>query len=148
MKASSVGNRLLEKFELAVIVLLQVLLVVIVAVATANLFKLLFTRIPAAWGEIQTADDLLPTMQRAFGGVLVVVLGLELIETLKTYFHEHRVRLEVILIVSIIAVGRHVIQVDYAHMPGSELIGMGVLMLSLTGGYFLVTKTHGKTRAD
>jgi uncharacterized membrane protein (DUF373 family) len=148
LNASSVGGRLLVKFELTVIVLLQFLLVVVVAVATANLFKLFFTRIPATWGEVQRADELLPVMQRAFGGILVVVLGLELIETLKTYFHEHRVRLEVILIVSIIAVGRHIIQVDFSHMAGSELIGMGVLMLSLTGGFFLVTKTHGQKKTD
>jgi uncharacterized membrane protein (DUF373 family) len=136
------------RFELAIIVLLQFLLVVIIAVATANLFKLLFTRLPVLWADVQTADELLPVMQRAFGGILAVVLGLELIETLKTYFHEHRVRLEVILIVSIIAVGRHVIQVDFAHVSGLELIGIGALMLSLTTGFFLVTKTHGRTKTD
>ena len=69
-------------------------------------------------------------------------------ETLKTYFHEHRVRVEVILIVSIIAVGRHIIQVDYEHMSGSQLIGLGGLMLALTGGYFLVTKTHRGVKAE
>jgi len=145
---TSLGNRLLGKFELIVIVLLQILLVVIVAFATAHLFTLLLRRLPASWEEIHTADDLLPAMQRAFGGVLVVVLGLELMETLKTYFHEHRVRVEVILIVSIIAVGRHIIQVDYEHMSGSQLIGLGALMLALTGGYFLVTKTHHGAKAE
>ena len=75
-------------------------------------------------------------MQRAFGGVLVVVLGLELIETLKVYFHEHQVRVEVIMIVGLIAVGRHVIQVDYEHVEASQLIGLGALIVALALGYY------------
>jgi uncharacterized membrane protein (DUF373 family) len=46
---------------------------------------------------------------------LTVILALELLETLKAYFAEHRVRLEVILIVSIIAVGRHALEIDFDH---------------------------------
>jgi uncharacterized membrane protein (DUF373 family) len=80
-------------------------------------------------------------MQRAFGGVLVVVLGLELIETLKVYFHEHQVRVEVIMIVGLIAVGRHVIQIDYVHEEASQLFGLGALIVSLALGYFLVGKS-------
>jgi uncharacterized membrane protein (DUF373 family) len=68
-------------------------------------------------------------------------LGLELLETLRTYFSEHRVRLEVILIVAIIAAGRHVIQLDFEHIDGLALIGMAAVVLSLTAGYFLIRKS-------
>lgn len=138
----SIGNRLIEKFEVVIIALLQLLLVVVVTLATAQLFVLLFKRLPMSWSEVATADDLHLVMQRAFGGVLIVVLGLELIETLKVYFREHKVRVEVIMIVSLIAVGRHIIQVDYANVEGSQLLGMGALIMSLAGGYFLIAKAH------
>jgi uncharacterized membrane protein (DUF373 family) len=114
-----------------------------VAVATAHLFTLLITKLPASWSQIKTAEDLHLVMQRAFGGVLIVVLGLELIETLKVYFREHKVRVEVIMIVSLIAVGRHVIQVDYEHVGAWELMGLGLLIVSLALGYFLVARAHG-----
>ncbi len=138
----SIGNRLIAKFEVVIIAALQLLLVVAVTVATAQLFILMFRRLPASWSEIATADDLHELMQRAFGGVLIVVLGLELIETLKVYFREHKVRVEVIMIVSLIAVGRHIIQVDYTNVGGLQLVGMGALIMSLAGGYFLIAKTH------
>ena len=141
------GHRLIARFEVAVIAALQILLMVAVVVATAHLFVLLFQRLPASWAEVQSAEDLHPVMQRVFGGVLIVVLGLELIETLKVYFKEHRVRVEVILIVSLIAVGRHVIQVDYAQLTGLQLVGIGALILSLAGGYFLVARAHGAGRS-
>ena len=138
----SLGHRLIARFEVIVIAALQLLLIVAVVAATAQLFILLFKRLPMSWNEIQSAEDLHPLMQRVFGGVLIVVLGLELIETLKVYFKEHKVRVEVILIVSLIAVARHVIQVDYTHLTGMQLAGIGVLILSLSTGYFLVARSH------
>ncbi len=140
----SLGKRALEKFEAVTIALLQLLLVIVIAVATAHLFVLLLKRLPSSWAEVQTADDLHIVMQRAFGGVLIVVLGLELMETLKVYFKEHKVRVEVILVVSLIAVGRHIIQVDYAHMTGMQLVGLGALIVSLAAGYFLIARAHSR----
>jgi uncharacterized membrane protein (DUF373 family) len=134
--------RFIGVFEVIIIAALQLLLVVVITVATAHLFTLLFSRLPASWSEVTTAEELHVVLQRAFGGVLIVVLGLELLETLKVYFKEHRVRLEVILIVSLIAVGRHIIQVDYAHLSGMQLVGIGSLVLALAGGYFLVARSH------
>jgi len=136
------GHRLIARFEVIVIAALQLLLIVAVVAATAQLFILLFKRLPMNWNDIQSAEDLHPLMQRVFGGVLIVVLGLELIETLKVYFKEHKVRVEVIMIVSLIAVARHVIQVDYAHLTGMQLVGIGALILSLASGYFLVARAH------
>jgi len=138
---SSTINRVIGKFEALIIATLQLLLVVAVTMGTVQLFILFISRLPAAWADINNADDLHSVMQRAFGGVLVVVLGLELIETLKVYFHDHQVRVEVIMIVGLIAVGRHVIQVDYEHVEASKLIGLGALIVSLALGYFLVGKS-------
>jgi len=138
---SSVTNRFIGKFEALIIALLQLLLVVAVTVGTAQLFLLFIERLPGSWASISNGEDLHNAMQRAFGGVLVVVLGLELIETLKVYFHEHQVRVEVIMIVGLIAVGRHVIQVDYEHVEASQLFGLGALIVALALGYFLVGKS-------
>jgi len=139
---SELINRLIGKFEAVVIALLQLLLVVAVTVGTLQLFIIFVERLPEIWSHIDSAVDLHDAMQHAFGGVLVVVLGLELIETLKVYFHEHQVRVEVIMIVGLIAVGRHVIQVDYEHVQNSELIGLGSLIVSLALGYFLVGRSR------
>jgi uncharacterized membrane protein (DUF373 family) len=121
---------------------------VFVSLPTPHLYTLLITKLPASWDQIKTAEDLHLVMQRAFGGVLIVVLGLELIETLKVYFREHKVRVEVIVIVSLIAVGRHIIQVDYEHVDAWQLMGLGVLVISLALGYFLVAKAHGPDMGD
>jgi uncharacterized membrane protein (DUF373 family) len=135
-------DRILSKLEVTVVVAMQVLLIIMVLVATCVLFLLLVKNLFSQVAQIESAAGLLPTLQKSFGGVLTVVLGLELLETLKTYFTEHHVRLEVILVVAIIAVSRHVIQVDFEHTPGTVLLGLSGVILALSSGYFLIKKAQ------
>jgi len=135
-------DRILSKLEASVVAAMQVLMMVVVLVATFVLYLLLLKNLFAQVTRIESVEGLLPTLQQSFAGVLTVVLGLELLETLNTYFTEHHVRLEVILVVAIIAIGRHVIQIDFEHTPGTVLLGIAGVILALTLGYFLVKKAQ------
>ena len=88
-----------DKIERVTVAVLQVLVILSVVVATLALFVLFFNGLRTQLIRIEAIGDLIPMMQKSFAGILIVVLGLELLETLKTYFTEHRIRLEVILIV-------------------------------------------------
>jgi uncharacterized membrane protein (DUF373 family) len=142
MEDLSTQGRIIRKIEIATVRALQLLVVMLVVLATAILFYMFFKGVPTQTQRINSVDDLLATMQESFAGILTVVLGLELLETLKAYFAERRLRLEVILIVAIIAVGRHVLEIDFAHTAGLDLLGLSALIASLTLGYFLVRKEH------
>jgi len=43
-----------------------------------------------------------------------------------------------IVLVAIIAVGRHITQLDFEHVGGPALAGIAALVLALTAGYWLV----------
>jgi uncharacterized membrane protein (DUF373 family) len=135
-------DRLIIWIEAAAITAMQVLIVVMVIVATIELYVLFAKTLLPEVFRIESPAGLLLTMQQSFAGVLTVVLGLELLETLKAYFTEHHVRLEVILVVAIIAVGRQIIQVDLEHTSPSVLLGLAAVILSLAMGYFLIRKTQ------
>lgn len=87
-------------------------------------------------------------LARVFAGVLIVLLGLELIETLKAYFVEHHVRAELILTVALIAIGRHIIKLDIEHASGLQLVGVAAIILSLALGYFVIRKSHAQSGPD
>ena len=142
MDGMALMDRILSKLEIAAIAAMQVLVIVMVLVATFVLYVLLIKNLLTQAARIESAAGLIPMMQQSFAGVLTVVLGLELLETLKTYFTEHHVRLEVILVVAIIAVGRHIIQVDFEHTPGTVLLGLSGVILALTLGYLLIKKAQ------
>ncbi len=136
-----IKERVIHHVERATVAALQVLTIVIVVVATIALYQLLWRYLSLNGLRLESVEDLLPVMQRSFAGILVVVIGLELLETLQAYFTEHHVRIEVILVVAIIAVGRHVIQVDFEHTQGAVLLGLAALLLALIGGYVLVRRS-------
>jgi uncharacterized membrane protein (DUF373 family) len=135
------------RFERATVTALQILIMLSIVVATLILYVLFVERVVTRTNEIQDVTMLLPAMQRVFAGVLVVLLGLELAETIKSYFADHHIRVEVILVVAIVAVGRHMIQVDFDHAPPGEILALSALMLSLTGGYFFVKKAQAQPRS-
>jgi uncharacterized membrane protein (DUF373 family) len=136
-------SAILRVFETTVVVMVGLLLAVAVAVAVVVLYVALFSGLHVGLAAtLESAGGLQIVLQNVFGGVLLVLLGLELIDTLKVYFAEHSIRTEVILVVAMIAVGRHIIQIDYEHTSGLELIGMATIMVALAVSYFLVKKAR------
>jgi uncharacterized membrane protein (DUF373 family) len=129
-------------FELIIVSAVQVLLAAGVAVATVMLYVLFIESIRARVTAVNSVGALQENVGRLFSGVLVVLLGLELIETLKTYFVEHHVRTELILTVALIAIGLHVIQLELERVSGGQLAGLAALITAVAGGYFLIRRSH------
>ena len=131
----------LARFELWVVRIVQVLMGVTIL---ATLGMLLWLLVVEGFGRLASTGsvpELQPLVLRAFGGVMLVLLGLELLESLKTFAVVHQVRLEVILVVATIAASRHVILLDFEHVDGLSLIGVSALVLALTAGYALVKRS-------
>src|SRR5262249_33937411 len=114
-------DRLGRLFEVVVVRAVQFLLMVMTATAIVLLFVLTWHNVRNVSGQVESVPELHHLLQRGFGGVLLVLLGLELLDTLKTYFSEHRIRAEVILVVALIAVGRHIVQLNFDSMEGGPL---------------------------
>ena len=144
--AAAKSERFLRRFEIVIVAALQVLLIMLIVMATITLYGLFLEGVRNNIGEIGSAEDLHGVLQRGIGGVLIVLLGLELMETLKTYFSEHHIRVEVILVVAIIAVGRHIIKLDFEHVAAPLLFGLSALTIALAAGYFLVRSSHSSSK--
>jgi uncharacterized membrane protein (DUF373 family) len=133
-------DKVILTFEQLIVVALQLLIVVVVFVSTVVLFALAIDGLRRQAYQIGNVADLLSMVQRSIAGVLIVVLGLEVLETLKAYFRDHHVRLEVILVVAIIAASRYLVQLDFEHATALGLFGISAVITSLCLGYFLVKK--------
>lgn len=137
------GKRLLRTLSIVehvVVIAMIVLLVVVLLVAVWELWSLFFARAGERVGSVATSADFQDILQNAFGGILVIFVGLELLETMRAYFADHHVRVEVIIFVAIIATGRHIIGLDAHHTEPMTFIGLSTLMLALSGSYFLMKK--------
>lgn len=146
MNPNDALSRVSARFQAAVVGFVQILLMIIIALALLELTWLLVTRITEVMPETRNVPDLQRAVQNGFAGVLLVMLGLELLESVRTFHMEHHVRLEMIVLVAIIAVGRHIIQLDFEHVSGPVLGGIAALVLALTAGYWLVKATAQRVK--
>jgi uncharacterized membrane protein (DUF373 family) len=77
-----------------------------------------------------------------FGFFLLILIGLELLDTIKTYVQENRIHVEAILLVAIIAIARKVILLDPFQEGIGEMpvLGLAAIIIALCVGYYLIKK--------
>ncbi len=125
--------RFVERSIIKVLVLLMSLLLVL---ATIELAWVLGTSVYNTSDEHLVIN--LDNLMNVFGVVLLVVIGIELLDTIKVYFRKHVIHVEVVMLVAIIAIARKVIVMDIEYHSGMDFIGIGAIMLALAGGYYLI----------
>lgn len=76
-----------------------------------------------------------------FGFFLLVLIGVELLETIKAYFDEHVVHAEVVLEVAMIAIARKVITLEVKEMASLTLVGIGAIIVALAVAFYFVKRT-------
>lgn len=130
-----------ERFETLIVSILLVLLMALMLGATGTLAYLFALNVADRLRESTDTTILQQNLHVAFGGFLVLLLGLELMSTMRVYLQEHAIHVESVFLVAMIAVGRHVIQLDYNHAGLGELLGIAAILLALSAGYFLLKQS-------
>lgn len=125
----------LKKFENIVTGTLLIMLAAVIVLALIDLGYHLILNILRPPLFILDIGDLL----EIFGLFLLVLIGLELLETIKRFYLEGRIEMKVIFSVALIALGRKIIVLEPEKYDGLTLIGIGVIILALVAGYFVVS---------
>jgi len=85
-------------------------------------------------------------LMNLFSLLLLLLIGLELFETVRAYLKEDIVHVEFIVLVAIIAIARKVIIWDFEQYNTQELISLAVMILALGIAYFLIRKADGRIK--
>jgi uncharacterized membrane protein (DUF373 family) len=133
-------ERVVRVSERGVLSTAQLLLIVLVLLGLMDLLYLLVRCIGADLLMIDSVGELQNAMQHGVAGIMLVLIGLELLETVRAYLEDHQVRLETVLIVAVIALGRHILELDLETLNGLTLLGIAALMIALTAIYFLIRR--------
>lgn len=81
-------------------------------------------------------------LMNLFSLLLLLLIGLELIETVKIYLKDDVVHVEFIILVAIIAIARKVIIWDFEKYSTDQLIGLAIMILGLGLTYFFLKKAE------
>jgi len=120
-------ERALTAAQKFAVVTLAGMLIVVMVLSTIHLGVLI-------WQEILKPPRFLIPVQgllQIFGYFLLVLIGVELIETLKAYVKEDAIHVRVVLEVALIAMARKVIIEEPNDVPSLTLFGIAALILAL-----------------
>jgi len=124
----------------------KLLFVVIRALVVMMALVVLFASLDLAWiiiGDLIVPPYLLFDVSRLldiFGMFLLILIGIELLESIRTYLDHKLIHLEVVLTVALIAIARKVIILDVKELEGFKLMGIGIIIAALSGGYVYIRR--------
>jgi uncharacterized membrane protein (DUF373 family) len=78
-----------------------------------------------------------------FSDLLLILIGLELMHTVKVYLQDHTVHVEVILAVALVALARKVIAVNLKDQASAGS-ALALLIIALAGSHWLLRRPDSK----
>ena len=134
----------LERFKKLLVILITVMMGVVLVSAVAELGYILFKDLVSPPYFILDISELL----EIFGVFMLVLIGIELLETLEIYIRDNVVHVEIVFTVALIAIARKVIILDVKILSSGTLFSIGFIILALSVGYYLIKKTFPLGKKD
>jgi uncharacterized membrane protein (DUF373 family) len=126
--------RIVRLYERIVIFVLMALLMVVIGIATVELGWLLIGDLATTRRVVLDVEE----MFELFGFFLLVLIGVELLTSLKSYITEGVVHVEVVLEVALIAIAQKIIILDSYRAGAASMLSQAALILALAVSFWLV----------
>ena len=139
--------KVIDLFEKMIVVALIVMMVAAIFLTTLELGWILLRQITTRPYFLLDINE----MFELFGFFMMVLIGIELLQSIKMYVSHHQLHVEVVFMVAMIALARKVIILNMHEVSGASMAGLAAIIMALSAGYFLVRKadTMGReTRAE
>jgi uncharacterized membrane protein (DUF373 family) len=131
-------DTLLGKIQKFTVLVLAGLLVVVVALSTLHLGVLIAEDIWSPPRFLITVQSLL----EIFGYFLLVLIGVELLETLRAYLRKDVIHVRVVLEVALIAMARKAIILEPEKVTSSIMLGIAAVILALGVAFYFERQTQ------
>lgn len=131
---------MMHRVEKGVFYLLGGVIVLYIAI---EIIELVYQFAKAIFADHSNSDRLLVTKEQTklvlpvFFNILIAV---ELLDTMKNYIAEHSIKVQSILLIGLIAIGRKLLVLDVGHADGLTNLGLAAMIIALSGGYYLVKR--------
>jgi len=131
----------IKKFEKVIIFVLVLMMALVLLLSVVELGWILLKDIASPPLFLLDIDELLDI----FGLVMLVLIGIELLETIvNTYLSPSTDHTQIVMAVAIIAIARKVIILDVKDLSGPILLGIAAIIMALSVGYYLIKKGSGR----
>jgi uncharacterized membrane protein (DUF373 family) len=132
--------KIVNRFEKLIYAVLMIMLIVVLLGSLVDLVAIMYDALWVNTPGLLKSHELIAVL----GAFLLVLIGVELLDTIKAYFIENTIHVEIVILLAIIAMARKVILLDPSITDpfafGFELMGIGVIVVGLGAGYYLIKK--------
>lgn len=131
---------ILDRFEKLVTQVLVILMMIVVVCSTAVLAWMILQDLISPPVFLLDASEMLDL----FGLFLLVLVGIELLDTIKAYLIDHIIHEEVIVAAALVAVLRKVIILDIKNTDSFTIVGLALLIAAVVIAYWAIKRTNVK----
>jgi len=85
---------------------------------------------------------------QVFGLFLMVLIGLELLSSIRFYLKDHSIHAELMLLIALTAVTRKVVILDAKAIDPLTIFAIGFLIMALAVGFYFVSRGKVERRGD
>ena len=128
----------LQKIIQLAVKILAVLMTAVIFWGLGDVVWLLYKQLKAAPFMLLNIHDIL----EIFGAFLAVLIAIEIFINITLYLRDDVIHVELVMATALMAIARKVIIFDYAKIDAGYVYATGAVILSLSLGYWLVTRKH------
>jgi uncharacterized membrane protein (DUF373 family) len=129
-------KEVLHTFTRGIILALIAMMMLAVLLSTVELLIILVVELLKPPKYLLGIDNLF----EIFGFFLMILIGLELLESIRTYLDDNLLHVEVVFLVAMIAITRKVIILEVKDLEPLALVGIASIIVALALGYYFVKK--------
>jgi uncharacterized membrane protein (DUF373 family) len=129
-------KEVLHTFTRGIVLSLIAMMMLAVVLSTVELLIILVVELLKPPKYLLGIDNLF----EIFGFFMMILIGLELLESIRTYLDDNLLHVEVVLLVAMIAIARKVIILEVKDLEPMVLVGIASIIVALALGYYFVKK--------
>ena len=133
-------GRFLGLFERLIVGSLILMMILVILLSTIDLGRILVLDIITPPNYLLNINELLDV----FGLFMLILIGVELLETIRAYLNEHEVHVEIVIEVALLAVARKVVIIDVKEYLPESLLAIAAIVLSLAVAYYLQKRVRNR----
>ena len=130
--------KIFDKVERGIADALLVLMAIVVISGVLEVGYVVFHDLFQPPGFFLGVDDLFDI----FGLFLMVLIGLELMTSIKMYFDDNMIHAEIMFLVALTAVARKVVILDAKVIDPMTVFAIAALVVALSAGYYFIKKKN------
>ena len=129
-------EKVIENLDRWISIALMLLMGVVVISGTVEIAYLIATDLLQPPGFFLGVSDLFDI----FGLFLMVLIGLELLSSVKAFLKDHNLHAEATFLIALTGITRKIVIMDSSGVSYMTLFGLAALVLALSVGFFIIRK--------